>query len=529
MERRITLSRRLLKSNGVLIVTIDEHEVDNLGLLLKQTLPEATIQRVTMVINPKGNNQSKFSRVDEYAFFCFLGDATAVDGPDSGLGEIANTDPVWTMLMRRGSNSLRKDRPTMFYPVIVDTSTELIMGAGEALEPDAPRAAVRPKKGTRLVWPIRTDQTEGRWQIGRERFIEQLEEGTVKLGSRGGIQYVSDKGRRGIKDGSVEVLGEAPDGSLRLRWNAKTITPKTVWFRAAHNAATYGTDLLTALLGARDQFPFPKSVYVTKDSIRAAIGDRQDAVVLDFFAGSGTTMHAVALLNAEDGGRRQSILITNNEVSVNEAEALASRGLKPGDPSWEGQGIFHHVTRPRVEAAISGVTPAGAPVAGDYLGTGLPISDGLVENAEFFELTYEDPDLISLGRKFRAIAPLLWMKAGSVGERIEEPVGTWTLPERAAYGILFDTDRWREFVDAIVARSDTVNHAFVVTDSESTFQQILLELPSSVPSTQLYSDYLRTFEVNTKAALEVHAEGLPGAGEERDHQGASPRGERLRR
>ena len=285
MERRLALAKRLLTPDGVLIVTIDEHEVDNLGLLLRQVLPEAKIQRVTMVINPKGNTQNQFSRVDEYAFFCFHGDATAVDGPDSGLGDVANSDPVWTMLMRRGSNSLRKDRPTMFYPVIVDEKSEKIVDAGGALEPLRARTSVKPEKGSRFVWPIRTDGTEGRWQIGRERLLEQLEEGTVKLGSRGGIQYVPEKGRKGIEDGSVEVLGEAPDGSLQLRWNTKTTTPKTVWFRAAHNAATHGTDLLTSLLGARDQFPFPKSVYVTKDAIRAAIGDRPNAIVLDFFAG----------------------------------------------------------------------------------------------------------------------------------------------------------------------------------------------------------------------------------------------------
>lgn len=489
----------MLKDDGVLIVTIDEHEVDNLGLLLRQTLPEAEIQRVTMVVNPKGNTQNQFSRVDEYAFFCFHGGANVVDGPDSGLGDIANAEPVWGMLMRRGSNSLRKDRPTMFYPVIVDTKTDKIIGAGQALEPDAARSSVRAKRGTRLVWPIRTDQTEGRWQIGRERLLEQLAEGTVKLGSRGGIQYVSEKGRKGIKDGSVETMGTAADGSLQLRWNTRTTTPKTVWYRAAHNAATHGTDLLTALLGERDRFPFPKSVYVTKDAIRAAIGDRPDAVVLDFFAGSGTTMHAVALLNADDGGTRQSIMITNNEVSVDEAAALRKQGLNPGDDEWEKLGICQNVTRPRIEAAISGRTPAGAPIAGDYVGSELPMADGLLENAEFFDLTYEDPDRISLGHKFEAVAPLLWMKAGSRGARIETPTEAWALPDDGVYGVLFHVDSWREFVDAVVARSDEITHAFIVTDSDATFQQVVTELPSNVESTQLYGDYLRTFEINTKS------------------------------
>ncbi|MDO3394911.1 DNA methyltransferase [Nocardioides sp. SOB44] len=498
MERRLLLARRLLKESGVLVVTIDEHEVDNLGLLLRQTLPEAEIQRVTIVINPKGNNQTQFSRVDEYAFFCFHGDANVVDGPDSGLGDVANSEPVWGMLMRRGSNSLRKDRPTMFYPIIVEDDTGRIVGAGDPLDPGTPRASVKAQRGTRLVWPIRTDGSEGRWQIGRDRLLEQVSEGTAKVGARGGIQYVSEKGRKGIKSGAVEVTGTAHDGSLLLRWNDRTTKPKTVWFRPAHNAATYGTDLLTNLLGERDQFPFPKSVYATKDAIRAAVGDRPDAVVLDFFAGSGTTMHAVALLNAEDGGERQSILVTNNEVSSSEAADLGARGVKAGDPEWEQLGIFHHVTKPRVTAAITGKTPSGSPVGGDYLGTVTPMADGLPENAAFFELTYEDPDLIGLGRKFQAVAPLLWMKAGGRGRIIDKPVKDWTVPVDAFYGVLFNCDKWRDFVDEISFRADEIAHAFVVTDSTATFQQILLEVPSQVECTQLYADYLRTFEINTE-------------------------------
>jgi adenine-specific DNA-methyltransferase len=498
MERRLLLAKRLLKANGVLIVTIDEHEVDNLGILLRQTFPRATIQRVTMVVNPKGNNQTNFSRVDEYAFFCFHGDSRVIDGPDSGLGDVDNSEPVWSGLMRRGSNSLRGDRPKMFYPIIVSTATQTVIGAGLPLAPDQSRHSARAPHGTRLVWPIRTNQTEGRWQIGRERFLDQLEEGTIKLGSKGGIQYVSDKARRGIKDGSVQVVGKAADGSLRLRWDAKTITPKTVWFRPSHNAATYGTDLLAAMLGTRGLFPFPKSLYVVRDAIRAVIGHKPDALVLDFFAGSGTTMHAVALLNAEDGGSRRSILVTNNEVSVGEAKQLREQCLKPGDPEWESLGIFQRVTRPRIEAAVSGLTPDKEPVAGEYIGSGLPIADGLEENVEFLDLTYEDPDLVSLGHKFQAIAPLLWLKAGGAGICIDQAGSRWSLPDDAIYGVLFDVDHWREFADTIAKRGKCVAHAYIVTDSETVFQQIKSELPSGLDSTQLYSDYLRNFEINAQ-------------------------------
>ncbi len=126
------------------------------------------------------------------------------------------------------------------------------------------------------------------------------------------------------------------------------------------------------------------------------------------------------------------------------------------------------------------------------------MANGFEENAEFFSLTYEDPDLVSLGRKFEAIAPLLWLKAGGYGARIEKVTAEWALPDAGIYGILFDTDKWREFVDAIIDRDGAIRHAFIVTDSEAAFQHILSELPTGVESTQLYSDYLRTFEINTR-------------------------------
>src|SRR5690606_33166008 len=117
-----------------------------------------------------------------------------------------------------------------------------------------------------------------------------------------------------------------------------------------------------------------------------------------------------------DGGRRQSIMVTNNEVSADEAKQLRERGLRPGDPEWEALGIFEHITRPRVEAAITGRTPDGTPIVGDYKFTDeFPMADGFEENAAFFELRYPDPDDIDLGLAFDDLAPLLWLRAGGVG------------------------------------------------------------------------------------------------------------------
>src|SRR5699024_6784742 len=121
-----------------------------------------------------------------------------------------------------------------------------------------------------------------------------------------------------------------------------------------------------------------KSLYAVEDALRFYIGDKPEAVVLDFFAGSGTTAHAVMRLNHQDGGSRQSISVTNNEVSEEEQKDLRKRGLRPGDPEWEELGICDYLTKPRITAAITGCTAEGEPATGEYKFTDeFPIADGL--------------------------------------------------------------------------------------------------------------------------------------------------------
>jgi len=217
-------------------------------------------------------------------------------------------------------------------------------------------------------------------------------------------------------------------------------------------------------------------------------------VVLDFFAGSGTTAHAVARLNRQDGGRRQCILVTNNEVSADEAKDLRTRGLRPGDPEWEQLGIFEHITRPRVTAVITGRTPDGEPIKGDYKFTDeFPMADGFEENATFLELRYLDPDDVDLGLAYDDIAPLLWLRAGGQGPiaaRLDdagEPVPfAWT----ETYGVLFDEDRWRSFVST---RPDSARAAFIVTYSPTAFAGITAELPPGMDVVRLNDTYLSMF------------------------------------
>jgi adenine-specific DNA-methyltransferase len=511
MQRRLELAKKLLNpDDSVLIVTIDEKEYLRLGMLLEQIFSGNRIQMITSVINRKGvPRRHEFSRVDEYIFFVYIGaagpalhdnDMLSDPRPRSAHGEKV----TWVGLRRRGSEWRRTDRYSSFFPIYVSDETAKIVEVGEPLAPNADRNKVRDRPGCHTVWPLNRARVESRWQLSPDSIIELLEQGYVRTSfqrdKRGvTLEYLSEGQRAQINAGTIVITGRDANGAvIATHPESRLQQAKTLWNLDSHGATAYGTQMVTALLPSR-VFPYPKSLYAVEDALRFFVGDKPEATVLDFFAGSGTTMHAVARLNRQDGGTRRSICITNNEVSEQEAIALADDGHRPGDARWEALGICENVTKPRVEAVITGRTPEGEPLKGNYKFVDeFPMAEGFEENAEFFSLTYEDPDMVSLGRKFEAVAALLWLKAGGIGGRVEKAVKSWALPDDAVYGILFDTDKWREFVDAIVSRGDAIEHAFVVTDSDAAFQQILTEMPTGIVSTQLYSDYLRTFEINTK-------------------------------
>jgi adenine-specific DNA-methyltransferase len=141
---------------------------------------------------------------------------------------------------------------------------------------------------------------------------------------------------------------------------------KTVWHRQRHDVGIYDSSLLRTIISHEASFTFPKSIYSTLDAIATVTPDKPGAVILDFFAGSETTLNTVNLLNAADGGQRQCVLVTNNEVAAIEAQTLAKEGCQPGDLLWEKQGICHSVTWPRCKYTIDGRRDDGSKLDGDY-------------------------------------------------------------------------------------------------------------------------------------------------------------------
>ena len=200
-------------------------------------------------------------------------------------------------------------------------------------------------------------------------------------------------------------------------------------------------------------------------------------------------------LNKQDGGHRQCISVTNNEVSADEQKTLREKGLHPGDAEWEALGICEYITKPRIKAAITGKTPEGKPIKGDYKFTDeFPMADGFEENVEFFDLTYQAPRPVAHHRAFEAIAPLLWLKAGSQGRRIDKPAEHFDIAD--TYGILFDLDASQGFVEAI-GDTESVRMAFIITDDDRGFQSVCAELPAHVQAVRLYESYLSNFVINT--------------------------------
>lgn len=506
MERRLLVAKELLNpSNSVLIITIDEKEYLRLGLLLEQMFPEARIQMISSQINPAAVARAgAFGRSDEYIYFVKLGDAN----PKrielsrewvSSKGRTHNVAVRWDLLRRSGKKgSERKDSPGCFYPIYVDPNGPKIAKVGEALEEGFSEPEV--VEGTVAVLPIRKDGSEGRWQWTPSTLRSRLLEGRVRISGsteKGFTVSILKPGEyKKIVDGEVEVLGYGADGSIIVEGQKDIDTvraiPSTQWRITSHDATQYGTRLLdNAFLPARD-FPYPKSLYAVEDTLRFFVIDNPDAVILDFFSGSGTTAHAVMRLNKQDGGRRQCISVTNNEVAADEQKKLLEAGLRPGDDEWEKIGICDYITKPRVAAAITGNTPDGEPIKGDYKFTDeFPMADGFEENAEFFTLTYETPLSVSHNLAFSRVAPLLWLRAGARGSRIDKvPADGWAVAD--AYALLNNVDAATPFIKAL-AKVDGVRIAYIVTDDDRRFQAIAKRLPDGVEPVRLYESYLTNF------------------------------------
>lgn len=309
MQRRLRLAKSILNpSTGVLIVTIDEHEVHHLRTLLEEIFAEAYIQMATIVINQKGVSQGRLARVEEYAIYVFMPNAYLPVYHDDYLSFDETTEtqkvPRWERLLRGGTDSRREDSPKLFYPIFIDPEKKMITGVGEIMplgkNPDLTKTAEKT-----VAWPIRTDGSFGRWQVSPPMFKQLIDTGFARLGTydkkRGTwtVLYLNRGTRKRIDDGEIIITGKDPVTRVVnvefANREARLRNIKTVWHRRLHDSGVYGSSLLSSIIGRDNAFTFPKSLYSTKDAVATVVRDNPEALIIDFFAGSGTTLHAVKL------------------------------------------------------------------------------------------------------------------------------------------------------------------------------------------------------------------------------------------
>lgn len=510
MQRRLKLAKKLLNpKDSVLIVTIDEKEYLHLGCLLEEMFPEANMQMVSSVINPAGVSRGgQFARTDEYIFFLTFG--TCAPSPlclsEDWRGKIKGgyKDKLrWNGLQRSGTATLRSDRPNMFYPIFITNDGTKIVEVGNSIPLNVDRTAIQAPAGQIAIWPIFPDGREGRWRLGRDTLIELIEKHYVHIGKiqgdRAAITYLAQGEQAKVENGDFPVVGYNPDGSIIVDesgYEARFL-PGTQWWITSHDATQKGTKMLNDIIGRR--FTFPKSVYATHDAVQFFVANKPNALIVDFFAGSGTTMHAVNLLNAEDGGHRRCIMVTNNEVSADEAKTLKDKGYQPGDAEWEKLGIAHYVTWPRTVCSIKGQDVNGAPLKGDYLGSEPPMhmADGFKANAAFFKLSFLDSTAVSLGMRFSEMLPTLWLKAGAKGkcpELSSEQIPDMLILPENKFAVLINENAFASFAEKL-AEHPEVQTVFLATDYEVNYQSMVKNL-NVTEAYQLYRDYLDHFRLN---------------------------------
>lgn len=311
--------------------------------------------------------------------------------------------------------------------------------------------------------------------------------------------YLSEGQEENFKNGLYNVVGQDDDGAYIIELKStddRDVRPFTIWNKKSHSASEYGTSLLNNIFGGRI-FSFPKSVYAVQDTVRFFVANKPNALIIDFFAGSGTTLHAVNLLNAEDGGNRRCIMVTNNEVSADEAKTLSDSGYHPGDEEWEKLGIARYVTWPRTVCSIEGHDVKGNPLKGNYLGSDKPMAEGFKANAAFFKLGFLDKTSVALGRQFKEMLPTLWMKAGAIGKcpTVSEDIPDMLILPENKFAVLIDEMSYMTF-EKQIAEHPEIETIYIVTDSEPGYREMIAAFDGK-NTYQLYRDYLDNFRINT--------------------------------
>ena len=276
MYQRLLLARNVLSADGVMVVAIDENEFAALAIMIKEIFGETSYAHsyVSIVHNPRGQQGSNFSYVNEYLIFIY---------PDNGKKYLADfpKDEVDSRTLRdSGTESDRTDARMCFYPFYVKDNKIIRIGDVPDNSFHPLSANVTMTDGSIEVWPMTDDGDEKKWRYARQSVETILTKLEPKMGRK-----------------SIQIIFNKDEGTMR-----------SVWTNARYDSSEYGTKLLDKLFGGAP-FTFPKSLYAVLDCIKAATKEDTNAIIMDFFSGSATTAHAVMQMNIDDGGHRKYIMV----------------------------------------------------------------------------------------------------------------------------------------------------------------------------------------------------------------------------
>jgi adenine-specific DNA-methyltransferase len=281
MKNRLEVAKQLLAEEGVLQIAIDENEHARLGVLLDDIFPRYEKHCITIAHNPRGVQGKNFSYSNEFVYFLFKKGLKAIN-------KLKRENPLKEEFKDHGGESLRTDAKNCFYPILV--KEEEIIGFGdvpdESFHPEGKN--VKRDNGIIEVWPIDVKGKERKWVFARQT-VEEIKE---KL-------YVKNKNNE-----KIDIF--------RIKDEKK---PRTVWTGERYDASTHGSKIVNKVIEGKT-VSFPKSIYAVYDCLYSVVKNKKEALVLDFFAGSGTTASALLKLNKEDGGKRRFILVEQLEEHV---------------------------------------------------------------------------------------------------------------------------------------------------------------------------------------------------------------------
>lgn len=278
---RLKVAKNLLSKEGILIVAIDENEFSNLSNIIKEIFGEGSYNHnyVSVVHNPRGQQGTNFSYVNEYLIFVYP------KNTNKYLADFKKDKVDSRNLRDSGTESDRTDARNCFYPFLVKNGK--IVGVGNVPEnsfhPES--ANVQLVDGTLQIWPMTDKGEEKKWRYARQSVESILGKLEVKSGRS-----------------NVQIIFNKDSGTIR-----------SVWANARYDSSQYGSKLLDELIPGAG-FTYPKSLWAVYDCLFAATESDKDALVIDFFAGSSTTAHAVFQLNADDGGNRKFIMVQEPQL-----------------------------------------------------------------------------------------------------------------------------------------------------------------------------------------------------------------------